>query len=214
MVVGVGQERGEQSGADALVSVGREDERVGEVSPGASLVAGAGHPLEEREVHHADRMAGEFRHPADPAGGFAFVPVEKPGFEARVGDITVVFGGPGAAEGGDRRAVGAVGDPDDGCWHGPRAYRGRKCRDTVQVARVIGRLVVAFRPGALGRNAPLARSGHSAAVAALAARAVAGKVIAARAHSGHLPPGSIRCRDDRPRTRCRESGPGTARTRR
>jgi hypothetical protein len=59
VVVGVGEERGEQSGADALVSVGGEDERVGEVSPGARVEAGAWHALEDREVHHADRLAGE-----------------------------------------------------------------------------------------------------------------------------------------------------------
>ena len=51
----------------------------------------------------------------------------RQGLEARVGDLAVVFGGPRAAEGGDRRAVGAIGDPNDGGRHGPRAYRGRKC---------------------------------------------------------------------------------------
>ena len=211
MVVGVRKQRSEQPGPDALVSVGREDERVGEVAPGAGVAAGAGHALEEGEVHHADRLAGELRQPADPVGGFAFVPVEEAGFEVLVGDVAVVLGGPLATEGGDGRAIGAVGDPDDGGWHGPRAYRGRR-RWPMAAMQAADRRLGAFRPGALGRNAPLARSGRSAAVAALAARALAGQVIAARAHSGHLPPRSIRCPGDRSRTRCRERGPGTART--
>ena len=87
------------------------------------------------EVHHADRLAGELTQPADPAGGFAFVPVEEAGFEALVGDVAVVFGGPGAAEGGDRRAVGAVGDSDDRGRHGPRAYRYRRGRAMSPVRR-------------------------------------------------------------------------------
>ena len=212
VVVGVREEHGQQPGPDALVPVRREDERVGEVSPGAGVAAGAGHTLEEREVHHADRLAEELRQPADPVGGFAFVPVEEAGFEALVGDVAVLFGGPGLAEGGDGRAIGAVGDPDDRGWHGPRAYRRRATMGDGRGAKADGLLLGAFRPGALGRNAPLARSGRSAAVAALAARALAGQVIAARAHSGHLPPRSIRSPDDRSRTRCQGRDPGSART--
>src|ERR1700730_354781 len=53
--VRMGQDRFDEPGADALVAVGRPHVRVGEVAPPARVGTRPRHPLEDHDVHHADR---------------------------------------------------------------------------------------------------------------------------------------------------------------
>jgi hypothetical protein len=123
VIVGVGQQGAHQLGADPLVPVGGEDERVPEVPPGTRIAAGARHALEDRQVHHADRLAGHLGQPGDPAGRFALVPVTETSLESLVVRGAGLLSGPGAAQRREGGPVGEAGDPDDGFYHERRAYR-------------------------------------------------------------------------------------------
>jgi hypothetical protein len=62
-VAGVVEQGAQQPGADALVPVRGQDERVGQVAPAAGIAAGLRHPLEDGQVDHADQRAGLIGHP-------------------------------------------------------------------------------------------------------------------------------------------------------
>jgi hypothetical protein len=123
MVVRVGEQRGQQPAADALAAVLAEHECVGEVSPGARVAAGGGHPLEGGQVDHAHGLAGKLGQPGDTAGGLALVPVGEPGLEPGVDGVAPIFRRPRPAERGQRRDVGRRGHSDHWVTHGVRAYR-------------------------------------------------------------------------------------------
>jgi hypothetical protein len=125
VVVSVGEQCAQQQRADPLAAVGAEYERVRQVPPGAGLTAGAWHAVEDRQVHHAYRLAGNLGQPGDPAARLALVPVEETGLESLVIDIAVLLSGPRAAQRREGGPVAGVGDPDDWGGHERRAYRHR-----------------------------------------------------------------------------------------
>jgi len=116
-LVGVREQCPQQRRADPLVAEGGQHERVAEVAPGAGVATGLRHPVEHRQVHHADRLAGDLGQPADPAGGLPVVPVTEPRVEPRVVNRPEQLGGPRAAQGGEGGRVASARDADGGHGH-------------------------------------------------------------------------------------------------
>src|SRR5262249_46771323 len=83
-----------------------------EVSPAVMRLPWLGHPLEDSQVHHADRAPTDFGQPDDPASGLLSEPIRKLTVKGRISALARLLVHPLTAQPGYRRHVGCLGSAD------------------------------------------------------------------------------------------------------
>ena len=81
----------EELPSDALVALRGQYEGIAEVAPVARRAAGPRHPVEDHEVHRADRLPVYLRQPEDPVGHLPREPGREGLLEARIGLLAVLL---------------------------------------------------------------------------------------------------------------------------